>query len=133
MVAEHDCGPVKHLLLPGVCFAFFLSGCTPMRAEQVAAVIDVVDSASRAELQRVVSEALAVDRVELAQNALTDTDILTVARKRHTGIEVGILDSRSEDTPDQFRLRLSGDDCMLQHVASGRDWLLAATRCRPLD
>lgn len=88
---------------------------------------------SRAALQRVVSEALSVEHVMLSPSALTNDNLLIIERAHHHAPSGILINGRETDYPDQFRLFLQDSVCVLQHVQTKREWVMAETRCIPLE
>jgi hypothetical protein len=97
------------------------------------AVVVNSNDQSRAVLQRVVSEALSVEHVTLSPGALTNDNLLIIERSRHRAPSGVLINGRETELPDQFRLFLQGSDCVLQHVQTEREWVLAETRCIALE
>lgn len=117
--------------LSAALIALLVAGCisTPVPADQPARIVEP-DDASRAELERAVSEALRVDEVMLADDALTGTSVLVVERSKLRSVEGSPpLSGRDLGTPERFRLLTDGERCVLVHDGSGRRFELAATRC----
>ena len=88
---------------------------------------------SRAALQRTVSEALSVEHVMLSPGALTEDNLLIIERARHRTPSGVLINGRETDFPDQFRLFLQDSICVLQHVQTKREWVLADTRCIAME
>jgi hypothetical protein len=108
-----------------------LWGCTTLSAQDdVPAVITGADAASRAQLQRTVSEALGGAPVTLADDALEHDDRLIVERARLLDPAGRRVDGRALEAPERFRLALSGSSCVLIREADGARFALRATRCR---
>lgn len=107
-----------------------LAGCVsgPVPADQPARIVDP-DDASRAELGRVVSEALHLDEVTLADDALTGTSVLVVERGKARSLDNPPLSGRDLGTPERFRLLTDGERCVLVHDGSGRRFELVAVEC----
>jgi len=90
-----------------------LGGCKSWTAsEDLPAWITNPDSGSRAALQAAVNEALNT-QVALADDALTNSSILTIQRNLADSLESEPAQGRNTDMPIQFRLVLSGGDCVL--------------------
>jgi hypothetical protein len=70
------------------------------------------DAASRAALQQTVNAALHTD-VTLADDALTDTSVLTIERKIPQSVEGSPAQGRNMEMPIQFRLVTDGANCIL--------------------
>jgi hypothetical protein len=112
------------LLLP-------LGGCHTgaAAADGEPAVLTEPDGRTRAELQRVVSEALGGVEVLLSDEALTDSSVLVIERRRHVDAAGRPIMGRDLGTPDRFLLIRQGGRCVLEHEGSGRRWPLDAARC----
>ena len=91
-----------------------------MRAD-VPAHIDNPTQASRAELLRVVTEALNGRVVTLADSALTDSSLLIIEPKHLSG--------RDLRKPVHFRLMLNGSQCVLIHQETEARLELTRTQC----
>lgn len=113
--------------------AFLLTGCLsgPVPADVPARIVDPT-AASRAELQRVVSDALHVGTVTLAADALTDSSILVIERNRVRSVDNPPLSGRDLGVPHRFRLVRQGDRCVLVHDDSGQRFELTETDCAAL-
>ena len=89
------------------------AGCKNVAPDaDLAALIINPDAASRAALQAVVNAALHTD-VTLADDALTETSILTIERKIPQSIEGSPAQGRNMEMPIQFRLVVNGAECIL--------------------
>jgi hypothetical protein len=110
-------------------FAMSISGCKNVApdADQAAVIVDP-DAASRAALQQTVNAALHTD-VTLADDALTDTNILIVERKVPQSIEGSPAQGRNMEMPTQFRLVTDGANCILVDQRDASRHILADTRC----
>ena len=111
---------INALILVGAIFAMSTCKVTASGAD-VAARINSPTQASRAELLRVVVEALNGSKVTIADNALTNTNLLIIEPKHLTG--------RDLRRPVHFRLMLSGSDCVLVHQGTEARTILAQTQC----
>ena len=110
-------------------FAMSISGCKNVApdTDQAAVIVDA-DAASRAALQQTVNAALHTD-VTLADDALTDTSILTIERKVPQSIEGSPAQGRNMEMPIQFRLVTDGANCILVDQRDASRHILADTRC----
>lgn len=97
----------------------------------VAALLTNPTRESRAELARVVSEALHGTPVTLADDALSASDALIVERAAHRDPEGRRIEGRATGRPEHFRLVQDGSRCVLIHEASGRRFTLASASCTP--
>ena len=96
-------------------------------ADQVAVIVNA-DAASRAALQQTVNAALHTD-VMLADNALTETSVLTIERKIPQSIEGSPAQGRKMEMPIQFRLVKNGGECILIDQRDMSRTVLADTVC----
>ena len=111
---------ISILILVGAIFS--MSACkVSASGADVAANINSPTQASRAELLRVVVEALNGSTVTIADNALTNTNLLIIEPKHLTG--------RDLRRPVHFRLLLNGSDCVLVHQGTEVRTILAQTQC----
>jgi len=97
----------------------------------VPAVLTDPTAESRAELLRVVKEALHDPPLTLADDALVHSSELVVervVRRDASGVPLG---GREQGRPERFRLVRSGESCVLVHEGSGRRFTLAAATCVP--
>lgn len=110
--------------------ALVVGGCLsgPAPADQPARITGPTD-ASRADLQRAVAEALHVEDVLLADDALTGSSVLVIERDRIRNLENAPLSGRDLGTPERFLLVIQDDRCVLVHEASERRFDLPATDC----
>ena len=107
-----------------------LSACTLSQAqEEVPAVISHPMPASRAELSRVVSEALQSTPVTLANDALTKTSTLFIERTPRRDAAGRLLNGLELGRTEKFRLVKRGDQCILVHENSAARRLLEAVSC----
>jgi len=106
-----------------------LVGCQTLAAtDDLPAWISNPDNASRAALQAAVNEALNTD-VALAHDALTDSSILTIERNLAGSLEGQAAQGRNMDMPIQFRLVISGGDCVLIDQRDESRRILKNTSC----
>jgi hypothetical protein len=104
--------------------------CGTLSAQEQPAVIAEPTAQSRAELVRVVSAAMNGQPVTLADDALTRESVLVIERRTPPGPQGRAATGRTLDMPEQFRLLMRGERCMLVR-ADGREWQLEQTRCVP--
>jgi hypothetical protein len=97
----------------------------------VPAVLTSPTAESRAELVRVVSEAMNGAPVTLADNALTADDALIIERAQQRAATDMNLGGRETGRPEHFRLVKSGSRCVLVHQETGRRWTLESATCSP--
>jgi hypothetical protein len=97
----------------------------------VPAVIASPTFESRAELARVVSEALHGAPVTVADDALTRENTLIIERAPARGPDGTPLQGRDTGQPERFLLVKIGAGCELVHEASGRRFPLTSVTCAP--
>jgi hypothetical protein len=104
----------------GVTIATLLSSfaCTTIAAEQPAVLVDPGE-ADRAELMRVLRGALNGAPLVLADDALTRESMLTVEVQPTRTLENPPATGRVLTMPEQFRLMLDGDGCVLVRRSDG--------------
>jgi hypothetical protein len=113
-----------------ILFVIGLAGCqTLVATDDLPAWITNPDGASRAALQAAVNEALNTD-VVLADDALTDSSILTIERNIPGSLEGEPTQGRNMDIPIQFRLVISGGDCVLIAQRDQSRRILENTGCK---
>jgi len=113
-----------------ILFVIGLAGCqTLVATDDLPAWITNPDGASRAVLQAAVNEALNTD-VVLADDALTDSSILTIERNIPGTLEGQPAQGRNMDMPIQFRLVVSGGDCVLIDQRDESRRILESTSCK---
>jgi hypothetical protein len=116
----------------GVAGTLFVAACHPRLAPpDVPAVLTRPTAESRAELVRVVSEAMNGAPVTIADNALTADDALIIERAQQRAATDMNLGGRETGRPDHFRLVTSGSRCVLVHQETGRRWTLESATCSP--
>ena len=98
---------------------------------EVTALLTHPTRESRAELARVVSDALHATPVTLADDALTTSDTLVVERAAHRDVQGRRIDGRASERPEHFRLVQDGTRCVLVHEGSGRRFALSSATCAP--
>ena len=124
---------MRTLAVAAVAAGLVAAGACAQRAAQtdVPAVLTSPTEATRAELLRVVSEAMEGAPVTLAADALTREDTLIVERAASRETKDMNLGGREMRRPDHFRLVKHGAVCVLVHVESSRRWTLASAGCSP--
>jgi len=106
------------------------AGCaTDSAATGSPAVIVHPDAGSRAELLRVVRQALGGAPLELAPDALTSSNRLTMEHGRPRDSAGQLFNGRELTHPETFELQRQGSRCVLIHATSGRAWILRRTQC----
>lgn len=112
--------------------AILPAGCAQRQAfPEVPAVLTSPTAQCRAEVVRVVREAMNGAPVTIADAALTADDTLIVEPASPRDARDMNLGGRETRRPDHFRLIKSGSQCVLVHVESGRRWTLASATCSP--
>ena len=107
-----------------------LTGCNALPEQQeLPAVITAPNSASRAELERVISSAFNGVPVTLADDALTRESVLTIEPARPRDAQGRPLDGRDPGRPEHFRLLKVASDCVLVHERTGQRWKLTQSTC----
>lgn len=81
------------------------------------------------ELQMRVAEALGGGNVLLADDVFTQRSELVVERRPKSDPQGNRLPGRIIAEPEQFRLALRDDRCILLHINSDRQWILTHARC----
>ncbi len=124
----------KRGLTFGACaaMALALAGCAPRSAQpEVPAVLTNPTREGRAELARVVSEAMQGAPVTLADDALTADGTLIVERAAPSAAKDMNLRGRDTGRPEHFQLFKCGSRCVLVHAGTGRRWHLESATCSP--
>jgi hypothetical protein len=117
-------------MLAAVAGVLALASCHARTPPDVPAVATNPGPESRAELRRVVSDALGVP-VTLAEDALVNDSTLIVERTIRRDAQGRPLDGREKGRPEHFRLVKSGEGCVLVHESTGRRFPLSAVSCSP--
>ncbi len=114
-------------VITGVALA--MVGCQTLAsgADVPARITNPTDN-SRAALQSAVNDALNIN-VTLADDALTDSSVLTIERNPPRSMRSPPAQGRNMDTPIQFRLVLSGSECILIDQGDNSRYLLEKTTC----
>jgi len=108
-----------------------LAGCqTPAVGEDVPALITNPTEESRAALQDAVNAALNADAL-LADDALTNSSLLTIERNPPRGLQNSPAQGRNMDAPIQFRLVMSDAGCTLIDLRDDSRRFLEFTTCVP--
>ena len=101
--------------------------------EERPAVLTNPSAQTRADLHRVVSDALGAAPVRLAEDALTqDSDIIVqhVQPRDAAGLP---LNGRALGKPEHLRLIKRGSKCILIHERTGKRWTLGGATCTPVS
>ena len=114
------------------CSIFAMAGCKTMPAqEDIAAVITNPTPKSRAELLQVLTNALNITPVTIADEALTRKSLLIIERQTSRDLKNRPLRGRDLGRPKQFQLVLNGGNCILVDQSNGKRWILSETSCVP--
>lgn len=113
------------LVLLHACNAHPLAGELP-------AVLETSTPASRAELVQVISDALNVVSVTLAEDALMKSSELVIEKKLRRNLQGRIGGGRVTDPPEQFKLVIDGSRCVLVRLADDTRYVLKEALCRRL-
>lgn len=97
--------------------------------DRPARIVNPTD-ASRAALQKAVATALHGVPVTLADDALTQSSLLTIEPKVFRDAQGERVMGRETRTPIHFRLIKHGAQCFLVQQDGGAKWLLADTTCK---
>lgn len=109
-----------------------LCGCQTMSASaDVPAVITQPDDASRAALQSTISSLFGDQNVMLADDALTQSSLLTIEYGPRGSLNNLPATGRVLDEPIRLRLVKNGNDCVLIDLRDDSRHVLANTRCTP--
>ena len=121
--------------VPSALWAFGLvltSACEMLSAEeQRLAVLTNPTPQSRAELSRVVIDALHGAPVRLADGALTHDSVLIIDHIQPRDAAGLPLNGRELGKPEHFRLVKRGSECILIHERTGKGWILGYATCAP--
>lgn len=110
--------------------ACVLCACTSMAQPDTPAVIVDADAASHADLVSVVSSALNVADLTLADDALTRESTLLIERKPAHDPTGRRLNGRELDRPEQFLLVRTTTGCVLIHQNTGLRHPLPKVKCK---
>ncbi len=102
------------------CLASFACT-TPIGAKVQAALVSNPNEASFQEISTLIAKAVRQNSVVLAKNVFVDSSILVLSKPDMTG--------RIIDVPQRFRLLLSGERCLLEHMNTRQRWDLRETQC----
>lgn len=116
-------------ILSGAMIISVVLGCQAVEPsyDKPARIIDV-DDASRSALQQAVNTAIGTN-VTLADNALTDTSLLTLENRPPRSIANLNPQGHIMKMPLQFRLVKNGNDCILIDQRDRSRQVLSGTRC----
>jgi hypothetical protein len=109
-----------------------LSACASMAQEEMPAVLVESNVETRAEIVRVVGEALGNSDVLIANDALTRESALFIERKPARDATGQRLSGRDYGRPERFDLVKQGDACVLVHSSTQKRYELKGVRCEGL-
>lgn len=110
--------------------AAVLAACAGRPAQgPVPARLSNVDDATRAVLANAVAQALEGRDVLLAPDALTASSQLLLDPARPRDASGRVLQGRETRTPESFRLMKVGDECVLKHERTAKEYVLQGVRC----
>lgn len=113
-----------------LCLLPLLGGCMSVVDEP--AIIVSPDAASHAALKRVLVSALGTTRILLSEDALTETNKISIERAPLRNMQ-GRIDGRVLEMPEQFALVLHGPECLLIRESTGDRFLLRDVACKRLE
>ena len=123
--------------LPAICVMVLLlslAGCNARAtAEPAPARLQSPDAEARAELTRLVREAVGQYQVSFTLATLQDQGFLLLERTPAQDPAGHRLPGRDLSEPERFELWLQGDQCVLRQVRSGAEWPLEHAECRERD
>ena len=109
-----------------------LSACATMAQEETPAVLVETNATARAEIVRVVGEALGNSDMLIASDALTRESALFIERKPARDATGQRLSGRDYGRPERFDLVKQGDTCVLVHASTQKRYPLKGVRCEKL-
>lgn len=105
-----------------------LAACA-VTAQERPALLTNSDAKTRAALMRIISGALHVPAVTLADDAFTRDSLLIIERQAVRDASGHRVSGREFGKPEHFRLVLSGGRCVVVHVRTGRQYELKDAAC----
>jgi hypothetical protein len=109
-------------------------GCQLTQAEEaVPAVIINPGPEVKAELQQMIQQAIGGLPVKLADDVLTEQNILYIEQNMGTDAQGNPIMGRHNNKPQVFRLQVEGGQCQLVHGGSAKVFILQQASCRALD
>lgn len=112
-----------------IALAIFVSPCRTVGAREVPARFPrSADENCRTEVAEFVATELN-GHVVLVPETFTDSDRLLISRVMPRGPDGRLLDGRSLEVPEEFRLTRVGIGCTVAHVRTGRRVTLPACQC----
>ena len=110
--------------------AAMLAACASMAGEETSAVLTQPSAQTHAEIVKIVSTALNVPTVTVADDALTRDSLLVIERTPAHDAGGRRLQGRELSKPEQFRLLRSKNKCVLLHVRTDVRYELTGNVCR---
>lgn len=111
--------------------ACVLGACTSMGQPDTPALIIDPNAESHGDLVSVVSAALNVANLTLADDALTRESTLVIERRPARDPTGQRIDGRDFGRPEQFQLLRTTTGCVLIHQRTGLRHALTKVKCRP--
>jgi hypothetical protein len=121
-------------VLAAVLALTLAAGCGHLAADEgrPAVLVDPTDEV-RTELRAALTAALGQAPVAIADDALTQTNVLIIDRAPIRDLENRPLDGRIvESTAQRFELVVTSDECVLQRPSDSWSVRLASATCRPM-
>lgn len=109
-----------------------IAACASMAEQQKPALSIEPTAESHAELVHVVSGALNIETVRLAEDALTRDSLLVIERTPARDASGQRLSGRDFGQPEQFQLVTDGRGCALIHLRTGKRYVLAKLTCKAI-
>ncbi|GAA4898915.1 hypothetical protein [Ferrimonas pelagia] len=88
------------------------------------------DATAYAELSEAIARLMEMNQVMLAEDAFTETSVLTLERKAHTDPQGRPLMGRSLEKPVTVELQRLAGECVIVHLATGQRIALPSVRCQ---
>ena len=122
-------------------FLFLLSffGCSSQSTEKqqndktFPAVIHTPSAESLQEVQETVAKLLKQQKIYLAADVFTKSNILTLERKKHQSINKPVISGREIAKPLYFDLFIETDNCFVRNKDTGTKIKLKLTQCKVLN
>ena len=118
------------VVLPACLVAAACQSAESDEPEEVSALRVKSTPESTTEIRDVIDKALPGRRILLANDALTESSLLVIERRRHERLQGALSSGVADEAPQRFRLVLHGEQCELVHLNTGKRHALARTRCR---
>ncbi len=117
-----------------VSAALLAAACTgtPAQAEHPALIVNA-NGDSRADLLSAVRAALNNAPLLLADDALTQENVLLIERRQRFDTNGLPVNGRERDMPERFLLSTDGKRCVLTQERTQQRWVLSRTQCKARD